>query len=74
MTPYESVASNASPSLAILLLELHHSIFVYSGASLKKSKHYCDINFINGVNSSSFSSGLKLSERNIKVAEIFLNI
>ena len=81
MTPYESVTSNASPSLAILLLELHHSIFfsfrwivkkehVYSKASLKKSKHHWDINFINGVNSSSFSSGLKLSERNIKVTGV----
>ena len=47
---------------------------MYSGASLKKIKRHCDINFINGVNSSSFSSGLKLSERNIKVTEIFLNI
>ena len=47
---------------------------MYSGDSLKKSKHRCDINFINGVNSSSFSSGLKLFERNVKVSEILLSI
>ena len=47
---------------------------MYSGASLKKSKHHCDINFINGVNSSSFSSGLKLFERNVKVSEILFSI
>ena len=47
---------------------------MYSGDSLKKSKHRCDINFINGVNSSSFSSGLKLFERNVKVSEILLRI
>ena len=42
---------------------------MYSGASLKKSKHYSGINFISGVNSSNFSSLRKL-----KVLEITLEI
>ena len=72
---YESATSNASPSLDFFSFRwIVKKEYVFSGDSLKKSKHHCDINFINGVNSSSFSSGLKLFERNVKVSEILFSI